>query len=219
MWLNLNLQDSASPIMEQMIYFHDFIMMIMIMILSIITYIIFSFMMNKITIKNLYKFHILELLWTFIPMMLIFMIALPSLLILYLSDENFPPSITLKITGHQWYWSYEYMNFHDLEINSYLINENYNFYLLESDNHIILPYHMIIRILTNSTDVIHSWTIPNFSVKLDAIPGRLNSTNLFINRSGMFFGQCSEICGINHSFMPITLESINIDYFIKWLNN
>nr|ADA62253.1 cytochrome oxidase subunit 2 [Mengenilla australiensis] len=216
MWLNFSTQDSASPIMEQMIFLHDFIMMIMILIIIMISYIMICLMMNKFIMQNFYNSHFLELLWTFFPMIVIFMIALPSLLILYMTDENLKPIISLKIMGHQWYWSYEYMNFNDLEINAYLINNK--IHSLKTDNHVILPYNINIRLLTSSTDVIHSWTIPNFSLKLDAIPGRLNSMNLMINRSGMFFGQCSEICGINHSFMPITLESIKLNYFIKWIN-
>nr|CAL18244.1 cytochrome oxidase subunit 2 [Eoxenos laboulbenei] len=217
-WMNFYFQDSASPIMEQMIFFHDFIMMIMIMIFTIISYIMLSLMMNKIITKNFYSSHFLELLWTFLPILMIFMIAIPSLLILYLMDENLKPIMSLKIMGHQWYWSYEYMNFNNLEINSYMINNN-KIRLLETDNYIILPYNINIRLLTSSMDVIHSWTIPSFSIKLDAIPGHLNNINLMINRSGIFFGQCSEICGINHSFMPITIESINLNYFMKWINN
>ena len=150
-------------------------------------------------------------------------IAFPSLRILYLLDEINNPSISIKSIGHQWYWSYEYSDFSNVEFDSYIISQNDSnidtFRLLDVDNRIILPINNQIRILVSATDVLHSWTIPSLGVKVDASPGRLNQTNFFINRPGLFFGQCSEICGANHSFIPIVIESIPTNYFIKWISN
>lgn len=134
---------------------------------------------------------------------------MPSLQALYLLDEISLPSITIKAIGHQWYWSYEYPEFnltHDstIETSSPLLR------CLECNNNIISPYLTKIRILTTSEDVIHSWTIPSLAIKIDAIPGRLNQTEITIKTPGIFYGQCSEICGRNHSFIPITLEAIKI---------
>lgn len=150
-------------------------------------------------------------------------IALPSLRLLYLLDEIRTPSLTLKTVGHQWYWSYEYSDFNSIEFDSYIIPQNElnnnNFRLLEVDNRIILPINLKIRILISAADVIHSWTIPSLGVKVDGTPGRLNQTNFLINRPGLFFGQCSEICGANHSFIPIVIERVNLNNFINWIKN
>jgi len=148
-------------------------------------------------------------------------IALPSLRLLYLLDEINIPEVTLKTIGHQWYWSYEYSDFLSIEFDSYIIPINdiklNNFRLLDVDNRIILPIKLKIRILISATDVIHSWTIPALGVKVDGTPGRLNQTRFLINRPGLFFGQCSEICGSNHSFIPIVIESVNLNSFINWI--
>lgn len=149
-------------------------------------------------------------------------IALPSLRLIYILDEINNPAITVKIIGHQWYWSYEYSDFKNLEFDSYIIPtteiNNFNFRLLDVDNRIITPFKTQVRILVSSTDVIHSWTIPSLGVKIDASPGRLNQSTFYINRSGLFYGQCSEICGANHRFIPIVIESISPSFFIKWIN-
>lgn len=142
---------------------------------------------------------------------------------MYLIDENNKPTITLKTTGHQWFWSYEYSDFKKIKFDSFIIpiqeiNLN-NFRLIEVDNRIIIPIKTKIRILITANDVIHSWTIPSLGIKADATPGRLNQANFLINRSGLFFGQCSEICGTNHRFMPITIESITPKLFINWIKN
>jgi len=142
--------------------------------------------------------------------------------LLYLLEETNKPFISIKTIGHQWYWKYEYSNF-NLEFDSYIINQREikinNFRLLDTDNRIIIPYNYFIRIIVTAADVLHSWTIPSLGIKVDATPGRLNQLNFIINRSRVFFGQCSEICGANHSFMPITIERISLKYFLKWLNN
>nr|YP_009128271.1 cytochrome c oxidase subunit II [Promalactis suzukiella]AJO68666.1 cytochrome c oxidase subunit II [Promalactis suzukiella] len=222
-WSNLNLQNGASPLMEQIIFFHDHTLMILIMITILVGYIMLNLFFNKYINRFLLEGQMIELIWTILPAITLIFIALPSLRLLYLLDELNNPLITLKSIGHQWYWSYEYSDFNNIEFDSYMIPSNDlnsdNFRLLDVDNRIILPMKNQIRILVTATDVIHSWTIPSLGVKVDANPGRLNQTNFFINRPGIFYGQCSEICGANHSFMPIVIESIHIKNFINWINN
>nr|YP_009182729.1 cytochrome c oxidase subunit II [Heteropterus morpheus]AHH34380.1 cytochrome c oxidase subunit II [Heteropterus morpheus] len=220
-WSNLNLQNSASPLMEQIIFFHDHTLIILMMITILVSYLLMSLFFNKYINRFLLEQQMIELIWTILPAITLIFIALPSLRLLYLLDELNNPLITLKSIGHQWYWSYEYSDFLNVEFDSYMIQptEKNNFRLLDVDNRIILPMNNQIRILVTATDVIHSWTIPSLGVKIDANPGRLNQTNFFINRPGIYYGQCSEICGANHSFMPIMIESISILNFINWINN
>nr|QYH50541.1 cytochrome c oxidase subunit II [Parnassius glacialis] len=222
-WSNLNLQNGASPLMEQIIFFHDHTLIILIMITILVGYLMLILFFNKFINRFLLEGQMIELIWTIIPAITLIFIALPSLRLLYLLDELNNPLITLKSIGHQWYWSYEYSDFNNIEFDSYMIQYNKNtpenFRLLDVDNRIILPMNNQIRIMVTATDVIHSWTIPSLGVKVDANPGRLNQTSFFINRPGIFFGQCSEICGANHSFMPIVIESIPIKNFINWINN
>nr|ADL39945.1 cytochrome oxidase subunit 2 [Boreophilia hyperborea] len=221
-WKTLTIQDSASPLMEQLMFFHDHTLMILLMITVLVGYIMASLFLNKFNYRYLLEGQMIELIWTILPAITLIFIALPSLRLLYLLDEINNPLITIKTIGHQWYWSYEYSDFKNIEFDSYMIptNEmnNYNFRLLDVDNRIVIPFNSQIRMLVTAADVLHSWTIPSLSVKIDATPGRLNQINFFINRTGIFFGQCSEICGANHSFMPIVLESISPKYFIKWIN-
>nr|ALO77638.1 cytochrome c oxidase subunit 2 [Calleida angusticollis] len=220
-WSNLNLQDAASPLMEQLMFFHDHTLLILTMITMLVGYLMFTLYFNKYINRLLLEGQMIEVIWTILPAITLVFIALPSLRLLYLLDEVSNPSITLKSIGHQWYWSYEYSDFKKLEFDSYMIStnnlENNNFRLLDVDNRIIMPFNTQIRVLVTATDVIHSWTIPALGVKIDATPGRLNQTNFFMNRSGLFYGQCSEICGANHSFMPIVIESVPTNYFIKWI--
>nr|UFZ13737.1 cytochrome c oxidase subunit II [Protosialis americana] len=222
-WSNLSLQDSASPLMEQLTFFHDHALLILIMITTLVGYILSTLFFNKYINRYLLEGQTIEIIWTILPAITLIFIALPSLRLLYLLDEISNPSITLKSIGHQWYWSYEYSDFLNTEFDSYMIPynemETNGFRLLDVDNRIILPMNTQIRILVTAADVLHSWTIPALGVKIDATPGRLNQTNFFINRPGLYYGQCSEICGANHSFMPIVIESIPTNIFINWIKN
>nr|YP_010586435.1 cytochrome c oxidase subunit II [Oxyethira ecornuta]UZZ44236.1 cytochrome c oxidase subunit II [Oxyethira ecornuta] len=219
-WSNINLQNSASPIMEQMIFFHDHIMIIIMMITILIVYFMSFLMKNNKINQFITNNQNLETIWTVAPSFFLIFIGFPSLQLLYLIDEINNPLITLKTLGHQWFWSYEYSDFNDINFDSYMAptSEKSNlFRLLDVDNRIVLPMNMNIRMLISSDDVIHSWTIPSLALKMDAVPGRINQMTLLMNRPGIFFGQCSEICGTNHSFMPIVLESINMNFFMKWI--
>nr|UYS78249.1 cytochrome c oxidase subunit II [Episymploce marginata] len=222
-WANMNLQDSASPIMEQLIYFHDHTLMIILMILAVVSYMMILLINNKFINRLLLEGQMIEVAWTIAPAIILIFIALPSLRLLYLMDEINSPAVTLKTIGHQWYWSYEYSDFLKVEFDSYMIpqneNKNNDFRLLDVDNRAALPMNTFIRIIITAADVLHSWTVPSLGVKADATPGRLNQTSFLISRPGLFYGQCSEICGANHSFMPIVIESISINKFINWVSN
>nr|AAK31114.1 cytochrome oxidase subunit II [Pulex simulans] len=220
-WGNMNLQNSSSPLMEQLMFFHNHSMLIIILITIMVGYLMSSLFFNKYTNRLLMESQNIEIIWTILPAFMLIFIALPSLRLLYLLDDLNKPLITLKTIGHQWYWSCEYSDFNNIEFDSYMIpNEELmdnNFRLLDVDNRIILPFNSHIRILITATDVLHSWTIPSLGIKVDATPGRLNQSNFLINRPGLFFGQCSEICGANHSFMPIVIESVSVKSFINWI--
>ena len=171
----------------------------------------------------------LEVVWTIVPAIVLLFIAVPSFALLYSMDELIDPTITLKAVGHQWYWSYEFSDYATLEggeslnYDSYMIPEDDltggNLRLLEVDNRVVLPVQTHIRVLITSADVLHSWAVPSFGVKVDACPGRLNQTSVFIKREGTYFGQCSEICGVNHGFMPIVVEAVSLNNYVTWIAN
>nr|YP_009441931.1 cytochrome c oxidase subunit II [Pityophthorus pubescens]AOY40152.1 cytochrome c oxidase subunit 2 [Pityophthorus pubescens] len=218
------LQDSACPLMEQLMFFHDHTLLILVVITILVGQMLLSMLTNKFTHRFLLEGQLIEMIWTILPAMVLIMIALPSLRLLYILDENQNPLLTIKSIAHQWYWSYEYSDYKKIEFDSYMMMpmENlklFNFRLLDVDNRLVIPFNTQVRILVTSADVIHSWAIPSLGVKIDGTPGRLNQSNFSINRSGLFYGQCSEICGTNHSFMPIVIESINQPSFLKWINS
>nr|ARH53963.1 cytochrome c oxidase subunit 2 [Orsodacne cerasi]QWB85679.1 cytochrome c oxidase subunit II [Orsodacne cerasi] len=221
-WKTLLLQDSASPLMEQLSFFHDHTMMILVIITVLVGQLMITLFFNKFSHRFLLEGQMIEIIWTILPAVTLIFIALPSLRLIYILDEVNNPMITIKTIGHQWYWSYEYSDFKDIEFDSYMIPSNelklFNFRLLDVDNRIVIPFESQIRMLVTAADVLHSWTIPSLGVKIDATPGRLNQISFSSNRPGLFFGQCSEICGANHSFMPIVMESISTKYFIKWIS-
>nr|YP_009368208.1 cytochrome c oxidase subunit 2 [Lepilemur seali]ADP68300.1 cytochrome c oxidase subunit 2 [Lepilemur seali] len=219
--VQLGFQDATSPIMEELLYFHDHTLMIVFLISSLVLYIISLMLTTKLTHTNTVDAQEVEMVWTILPAVILILIALPSLRILYMMDEVTTPSLTLKTMGHQWYWSYEYTDYENLNFDSYMIPlsdlKPGELRLLEVDNRIALPTEMSIRMLISSEDVLHSWTVPSLGVKTDAIPGRLNQVTLMTSRPGIYYGQCSEICGANHSFMPIVLELVPLKYFEEWL--
>nr|QQQ88661.1 cytochrome c oxidase subunit 2 [Hyalella cajasi] len=218
-WSSINFQDSASPGMEQLIFFHDFTMIILTLITVMVGLSMLSICSYKLTNRVLLQEQSIEVMWTVLPVVILLSIALPSLKALYLLDDPFNPNLTVKAVGHQWYWSYEYSDFPNIEFDSYMLpEENSNFMarLLETDNSLVLPSLSQIRVIVTGSDVIHSWAVPSLGVKADAVPGRLNQVMMFINRCGVFYGQCSEICGANHSFMPIKVEVVPMQYFISW---
>lgn len=219
-WSTIIFPNANSPIIEQIIFFHDHSIIILVIITILISYIISNIIWNKLTNRYLLEGQDIETIWTILPAIILIFIALPSLRLLYLIEESFTPSITIKVIGHQWYWSYEYADF-NLNFDSFITPnseiELKSFRLLDVDNRLILPYNTNTRLLITSADVIHAWTVPSLGVKVDAVPGRLNQLSTTANRPGLFFGQCSEICGANHSFMPIAIEITSINNFIAWV--
>ena len=169
---------------------------------------------------------VIEIVWTRVPALILVRIAIPSFALLYAADELVDPAITLKIVGHQWYWSYEYGDYEteagaSIGFDSYRVPDSDlqegNLRLLEVDNRVVLPVDTHIRLIVTAADVLHCWTIPSFGVKRDGCPGRLNQASLFVKRRGTFYGQCSEICGVNHSFRPIAVDVVSLADYISWV--
>nr|YP_010974586.1 cytochrome c oxidase subunit II [Pomacea reevei]WNR57039.1 cytochrome c oxidase subunit 2 [Pomacea reevei] len=221
LWGQLGFQDAASPLMEELIFFHDHAMTILTLIISLVGYAALSLMLSNYTCRSLVEGQEIETIWTIVPAVILIFLALPSLRLLYLLDEIGDCSLTVKTIGHQWYWSYEYSDFLDVEFDAYMLPVDElsmgDFRLLEVDHRVILPIDTDVRTLITSADVIHSWAVPSLGIKADAIPGRLNQLGFFIKHPGIFFGQCSEICGANHSFMPIVVEAVPLDVFMNWV--
>lgn len=219
-WANLGFQDSNSPLIEQLTFFHDHTLLILVIITTLVGYLITIMLFNSSINRLLLQGQTIEVIWTILPAIILIFIALPSLRLLYILDEVSNPAVTLKTIGHQWYWSYEYSDFLQLEFDSYIIPTNElpenGFRLLEVDTRVVLPIKTQIRVLISAADVLHSWALPRLGVKVDAIPGRLNQTSFLINRVGLFYGQCSEICGANHRFIPIVIESVPTNVFLSW---
>lgn len=220
-WSILSFQDRASPGIEQLIIFHDFTIIIITLITTLVLLSILFIFYYKLTNRFLLQEQVIEIVWTACPVFILLLIALPSLKTLYLLDDPFNPNLTVKAIGHQWYWSYEYSDFPNIEFDSYILpREGANEFarLLETDNSVVLPTHTQVRVITTGSDVIHSWTVPALGVKADAVPGRLNQIMFSINRPGIYFGQCSEICGSNHRFIPIKIEAVPINIFVNWVS-
>nr|QCQ20685.1 cytochrome c oxidase subunit II [Sporophila angolensis] len=215
----LNFQDASSPIMEELMGFHDHALMVALAICSLVLYLLTHTLTGKLT-SNTANAQVIEIIWTILPAMVLIALALPSLRILYMMDEINEPDLTLKAIGHQWYWTYEYTDIKDLSFDSYMIPTTDlplgHFRLLEVDHRVVVPMSSTIRVIVTADDVLHSWAVPSLGVKTDAVPGRLNQTSFFASRPGVYYGQCSEICGANHSFMPIVVESTPLADFENW---
>nr|UFP92373.1 cytochrome c oxidase subunit II [Beaufortia pingi] len=216
----LGFQDAASPVMEELLHFHDHALMIVFLISTLVLYIIVAMVSTKLTNKYILDSQEIEIVWTVLPAVILILIALPSLRILYLMDEINDPHLTIKAMGHQWYWSYEYTDYESLGFDSYMVPTQDltpgQFRLLETDHRMVVPMESPIRVLVSAEDVLHSWAVPSLGVKMDAVPGRLNQTAFIASRPGVFYGQCSEICGANHSFMPIVVEAVPLVHFENW---
>jgi len=222
-------QDPATPVMEGIIYLHNDIMFSITIIAGLTFWILFRVVyafeetVNTVPSKEVHGTKI-EVVWTITPALVLMVIALPSFALLYAMDEMIDPTLTLKVIGHQWYWSYEYSDYEEMSpvgFDSYMLSEDDleigNYRLLEVDNRVILPTKTHVRLILTAADVLHCWAIPSFGVKMDACPGRLNQTSLFIKRQGTFYGQCSEICGVNHGFMPIVVEGLSNAEYTSWI--
>ena len=228
----LYFQDSATPQMEGLVELHDNILFYLVIILFGVGWILLSIIRNYVNtespISHKYLNHgtLIELIWTITPALILILIAFPSFKLLYLMDEISDPAMCVLAEGHQWYWSYQYPDFLNsdeefIEFDSYLVPESDleegALRMLEVDNRVILPEMTHVRFIVTAADVIHSFGCPSLGIKCDAYPGRLNQFSVMVNRNGVFYGQCSEICGILHSSMPIVIESVTIEKFLTWL--
>jgi cytochrome c oxidase subunit 2 len=219
-------QDSASSNFDSVIDLHDSICYWLILILGLVLTIgfilVYNYRNSLISYKNLTHGTMVELVWTILPALILVAIAIPSFRVLYLSDEILVPNLTVKAIAHQWFWSYGFDDIVDsLEYESRMIDEKElekgQLRFLEVDNSLVLPVGTIVRLLATSTDVIHAFAVPSLGVKLDAMPGRLNQSTILINRLGSFYGQCSELCGLGHAFMPIRVDAVTTGQFIGWV--
>nr|YP_010996926.1 cytochrome c oxidase subunit II [Dendrodoris krusensternii]WPH63910.1 cytochrome c oxidase subunit II [Dendrodoris krusensternii] len=216
-WGQMNLMDAASPLQSEMFLFHDHAMVLLLGIFTFCATLGLKLMLNTFTSRTILEAQRLETIWTVIPAFLLIWLALPSLRLLYLLDEQSNSGIVLKSTGHQWYWSYEIPLSNNGSFDSYMVPENElnegDYRLLEVDNRAVVPFGMETTVITTSADVLHAWTLPSMGIKMDAVPGRLNSMSMFVEKPGVYYGQCSEICGANHSFMPIVVEAVDLEDF------
>ncbi|MBT7942911.1 MAG: cytochrome c oxidase subunit II [Alphaproteobacteria bacterium] len=218
-------QDAASPTMERIMEFHDLLFAIevgiVVLVLVIMAYIIIKFnaKSNPVPSKTTHN-TLLEVIWTAIPVIILITIAVPSLKLLYYADSVPDAEMTLKVTGNQWYWSYIYPDNGDIEFDSIIVPteelKKGQPRLLTVDNEVVLPIKTNIRLLLTSNDVIHNWAIPSLGVKLDTTPGRTNETWVSINKEGSYYGMCSELCGVNHGFMPIHIRAVSKADFVAW---
>lgn len=220
-WNSINLQDPLSPTITALFQFHRrAIISISFVLLYVGSIALILCTYPPYTTTTPYDDHELETIWTTLPTFILVTLALPSLRLLYLLDEVADPLLTVKTTGHQWYWSYDYSDIPNLYFDSFMLPTNAlnkgDLRLLEVDRRIVLPWNIETRLIITAADVIHSWTIPTLGVKADAIPGRLNQVTLYPLQPRVQYGQCSEICGANHSFMPIVLEVVNIETWANW---
>jgi len=215
-WTAVTFQDRTSFSIEHIIFFHDHAIIILISITILTFYLVISLIVRKKFNKFIIEGQEIETIWTVLPAVILIFIALPSLKTLYLIEDTKNPRLTIKINGHQWYWSYEFTSINSNEIDNFIENSNF-LRLLKTRETINLPINTSIRSIITSADVIHSWTVQSIGVKVDALPGRLNQIFIISKRLGLFTGQCSEICGMNHSFIPILINMITPKTFIEYI--
>jgi cytochrome c oxidase subunit 2 len=242
--MRISFQNAVTPVMEGIVDFHHDTQYYLIMIVTFVTWMLFAIVYEygyKLYInsrnaldevlenrklilftKEVTHGVILEIVWTLLPVIILIWIAIPSFALLYSIDEVIDPSLTVKVIGHQWYWSYEYTDFESNSImyDSYMIPETDlqlgERRLLAVDRLVWFPVNTHIRVLITAVDVLHCWALPSFGVKMDAIPGRLNQVAVFSRREGVFYGQCSELCGVNHGFMPVSVKVVPLKLFEVW---
>ena len=229
----MTFQNPASPIAQGIQDLHHDIFFFMVFVVAFVLWMLgrtvwhFNVVSNPVPSKIVHG-TVIEIAWTVTPSLILIVIALPSFALLYSMDEVQDPAITLKVIGHQWYWTYEYSDYtsaddQSIVFDSYMVPtddlEPGQLRLLEVDNRVVLPIDTHIRVIITGADVLHSWAVPSLGVKTDAVPGRLNQANLFIKREGVFYGQCSEICGVNHGFMPIVVEGVSLEDYISWISS
>lgn len=229
----MGFQDPATPVMQGIIDLHHdisfFLLIVLVFVIWMLARTLYHFREsnNPVPEKILHGTTI-EIAWTIAPSLILVFIAIPSFALLYSMDEVVDPAVTVKAIGHQWYWSYEYSDYNQsdeesLAFDSYMVPEDDlsvgQLRLLDVDNRVVIPVNSHVRLIITSADVLHSWAVPSLGVKCDAVPGRLNQVSMFVKREGVFYGQCSELCGANHGFMPIVVEAVSLQDYIAWVAN
>lgn len=224
----LGFSEPATELMSDVIAFHSYILMpiitgISILVLALLLYIAYRYNSNRNQIASSTTHNtVIEVLWTVIPVILLIIIAIPSFRILYTAETIPKADLTIKAIGNQWYWSYEYPDYDDFSFDANMLQDEElsdpSLRLLETDTQIVVPVNKVVKLLITSNDVLHAWTIPAFAVKKDAVPGRLNETWFKAEKTGTYYGQCSELCGPKHAFMPINVKVVSQDEFDNWLN-
>jgi cytochrome c oxidase subunit 2 len=226
-------QDPATPVMIGLINLHHDIMFLIVLIMVSVSWVLAratnGFLEEKNSVPvNVVHASTLEVIWTIVPGLVLMVIAIPSFALLYAADELVDPAMTIKVVGHQWYWSYEYSDYEtddgeSLNFDSYIVQEDDltigQLRLLEVDNRVVVPTNTHVRVIVTAADVLHCWAVPSFGFKIDACPGRLNQSSIFVQREGVYYGQCSEICGVNHGFMPIVVEAVSLDNYVSWISS
>jgi cytochrome c oxidase subunit 2 len=222
----LGFQDPVTPVAERIDAFHDLLLVIItaitafVLLLLLYVAVRFNARANPTPSRVTHNTTI-EVLWTVVPIMILVLIAIPSFKLLYFSDRTATPDMTLKVTGHQWYWSYAYPDYGNVSFDSLMVPVDQlkpgQVRLLEVDNRVVVPVDTNVRVLLTAADVLHSWAVPAFGIKTDTIPGRLNETWFRVTRTGTYYGQCSELCGVNHGFMPIAIDVVSKDAFSQWI--
>lgn len=222
----MGMQPPATPVKERLSAFHDELLVIIFLIagfvMALLLYVVVRFNHRRNPVPSHTSHNtVIEILWTIVPVLILVIIAIPSFKLMYYMDRIPNPEMTIKVTGHQWYWSYEYPDQKDLGFASNIIQQASlkpgQLRLLDVDNPLVVPIHTNVRVLVTSTDVIHSWFIPSFGVQEYAIIGRLNESWFNVEREGTYYGECNQICGVNHAFMPIKIVALSKEAFQRWL--
>ncbi|TAD87259.1 MAG: cytochrome c oxidase subunit II [Alphaproteobacteria bacterium] len=221
----LGFQPAGSPMKAMMNDMHNLLLVIItaisLFVLALLLYVIFRFSAAKNPNPSRTAHNTtIEIIWTVVPVLILIVIAIPSFRLLYFADKTREADLTVKVSGHQWYWSYEYPDHGEFKFDSYMVPTNElkpgQIRLLEVDNRIVLPVGQNVRILVTAADVMHSWFVPALGVQMYAIPGRTNETWVRIDKEGVYYGQCNQICGVNHGFMPIAVEAVSRERFAAW---
>jgi cytochrome c oxidase subunit 2 len=219
-------QHPATPIMERLHSFHDLLLWIIaaivLFVFVLLAYACWRFAESRNPVPSRRSHHtMLEIVWTAVPVLILVIIAIPSFKLLYYMDVQPETELTIKATGYQWYWNYTYPDNGNFTFDAYMIADSElqegQLRLLETDNRLVVPVGTNVRIQTTAADVLHSWAVPQFGVKVDAVPGRLNQLWINVQEPGVYYGQCSELCGVNHGFMPITVEAMSREDFDAWV--
>ncbi len=220
LWTQYGLQEGITHISELICYFHDYIIFLLVYIILVVSYGFYKVISSEKVRRYSIDSHYLETIWTVVPMLFLVLMALPSLFLLYLTEDSSYYGLSIKAIAHQWYWEYEYSG-SGMSYDSYMLpsNSEGSYRLLDVDNRVVLPLNISTIVVVTSADVLHSWAVPSLGVKADAIPGRLNYLNITPLNSGLFYGQCSELCGANHSFMPIVVEVVPTAHVLSFIKS